>query len=124
MLTLVLGASANPDRYAHLAQQRLMAAGHEVVLVSPKGGQVLGVPVWRDLTEAKAQLQGRQVDTVAVYVGPERLRPMAADLAALAPRRVILNPGTEDAEVAATLRTGGVKVQEACTLVLLGTGAY
>lgn len=122
MLTLILGASPNPDRYAYLAQERLMAAGHAVLPVSPKGGEVLGVPVVRDLAQAKAS--GAKVDTVTLYVGPERLKPMVSDLIALAPRRVIFNPGTEDAEVEAQLRQAGIRTQEACTLVLLGTGQY
>ncbi len=122
MLTLILGASPNPQRYAFLAQQRLMAAGHAVLPVSPKGGEILGVPVARDLAQVLAA--GARVDTVTLYVGPDRLKPMAADLAALAPRRVIFNPGTEDADMEAALRQAGIETQEACTLVLLGTGQY
>ncbi len=122
MLTLILGASSNPDRYAFLAQQRLMAAGHAVLPVSPKGGEVLGAAVARDLAEVLAA--GSKVDTVTLYVGPDRLRPMVADLSALAPRRVIFNPGTEDAAIEAQLRQAGIVTQEACTLVLLGTGQY
>lgn len=122
MLTLILGASPNPQRYAFLAQERLMAAGHAVLPVSPKGGEILGVPVVRDLAQVLAA--GARVDTVTLYVGPDRLKPMAADLAALAPRRVIFNPGTEDADMEAALRQAGIETQEACTLVLLGTGQY
>ncbi len=122
MLTLILGASPNPDRYAFLAQQRLMAAGHGVLPVSPKGGEILGVPVVSDLAAVIAA--GTKVDTVTLYIGPERLKPMAADLIALAPRRVIFNPGTEDEAVEAQLKQAGIVTQEACTLVLLGTGQY
>jgi len=122
MTTLILGASPSPDRYAHLAQERLMSAGYAVLPVSPKGGEILGVPVVRDLAQVLASKA--KVDTVTLYVGPDRLKPMVAELIALAPRRVIFNPGTEDEEAEAQLRQAGVVVQEACTLVLLGTGMY
>ncbi len=40
------------------------------------------------------------------------------------PRRVIFNPGAENPEFEKILADKGIKVVEACTLVLLATGQY
>ena len=66
----------------------------------------------------------RPVDTVTVYVGKARSDGMLDEFLALGARRVIFNPGAENAELAAELREQGVEVLEACTLVLLATGAF
>lgn len=118
MNTLVIGASENTDRYSNIAIRSLRSHGLPVIALGLKSGRVLdvdiltGTPVFSD------------VDTVTLYVGPERLRPLHAYIADLHPRRVIFNPGTEDADFASDLKKKGIEVQEACTLVMLSTGQY
>jgi hypothetical protein len=43
---------------------------------------------------------------------------------ALAPRRVIFNPGTENTELERELERVGILTEEACTLVLLHSGQF
>ena len=64
------------------------------------------------------------VDTVTVYVRPAISSTLREQLLALHPKRVIFNPGTENPELEATLRSAGITAQDACTLVLLRTGEY
>jgi hypothetical protein len=40
------------------------------------------------------------------------------------PGRVLFNPGTESAVLQAKLDEAGIPWEEACTLVLLGTGMF
>ncbi|TVS16731.1 MAG: hypothetical protein EA417_08750 [Gammaproteobacteria bacterium] len=54
----------------------------------------------------------------------DRMLPLAAGIATLAPRRVILNPGAEDSKVVEALLAKGVPVQLACTMVLLDEGRF
>ncbi len=42
----------------------------------------------------------------------------------LGPRRVIFNPGTENAVVIETLSRSGIECVEGCTLVMLKTGQF
>jgi uncharacterized protein len=42
----------------------------------------------------------------------------------LNPRRVIFNPGTENAEFEEILKKNNIEPQEACTLVMLSIGNY
>lgn len=115
----ILGASANPERYARKAFDLLRMHGHRVVPVNPGLTAIDGVPVVPSL----AAISG-PVDTLTLYVGPERLEPLTADIVALRPGRVIFNPGTESATVQAALDAAGISWQEACTLVLLRTGQF
>lgn len=115
----ILGASPKPDRYANKAQTRLMEHSYRVLPISPTGKTVLGVDglkSLRDITEP--------VDTVTLYVSPKNLMPQLEDLLALKPRRVIFNPGTEDKAIQETLEQAGIRVVEACTLVLLSIGQF
>ncbi len=115
----ILGASDKEDRYAYKAQKRLMAHGYAVIPVSPAGKNVLGIDGLKSLREIQ-----QPIDTVTLYVGPKNLQPQLDDLLALQPRRVIFNPGTEDAELQDRLTDAGIHVIEACTLVLLSTDQF
>ena len=115
----VLGASDNPERTAYQAMQRLLDNHHEIIPVSPKGGELFGVKVHPSLAAIN-----ESVDTVTMYVGPDRQGAMLDDIVALKPRRVIFNPGTENPTIYPQLQQAGIAVQEACTLVLLSTQQF
>lgn len=118
MKTLVLGASPNPTRYAYLAVQRLLRHGHEVVAVGLRKGEIEGVPIRTDWPEVS------DVDTITMYVGPDRQQPLYDYILRLNARRVIFNPGTENQELAALLKSRGTEVDYACTLVMLASDQY
>ena len=116
---VIIGASDNPERYSHKALLLLRQHGHEVVPVHPKLSEIEGVPVVADLSAILGP-----VDTVTLYVGPTISLTLKDKLIALKPRRVIFNPGTENAPLQATLTSAGIACEEACTLVLLHTGQF
>jgi hypothetical protein len=64
------------------------------------------------------------IDTLTLYIGPQRSAPMIDDILRLAPKRVIFNPGTESKELAAALNQANIPHWEACTLVMLQTGQF
>ncbi|MEQ1745419.1 MAG: CoA-binding protein [Saprospiraceae bacterium] len=116
--TLVLGATPNPDRYAYRAIHALQRHGHEVVPVGIRPGEVAGLSI----------LQGQpdvpNVDTVTLYIGPERQPAYYDYLLALRPKRIIFNPGTENPDLEQLALKAGIETDEACTLVMLATGQY
>lgn len=116
---VVLGASDNPERTSFQAVERLLANHHEVMPVSPKGGEILGLKVLPALGAIP-----QPVDTLTMYVGPDRQGALIGDIVALKPRRVIFNPGTENPTVYPQLQQAGIAVEEACTLVLLSTHQF
>ncbi len=116
---VIIGASDNPERYSHQAQLLLRQHGHEVVPVHPKLAEIEGVPVVADVSAISGP-----VDTVTLYVGPQISLTLKDKLIALKPRRVIFNPGTENAALEEALTNAGIACEEACTLVLLRTGQF
>lgn len=119
MKVAILGASSKPDRYANLAQVKLLAHGHAVIGINPGLPDLGGVQVVRSIVDLPPE-----VDTLTVYVGPERSSDLSEEILSYGFRRVIFNPGAENPELAAALRESGVEPLEACTLVMLSTGQF
>jgi predicted CoA-binding protein len=116
--TLIIGASPNPDRYAYRAAHMLTVKGHKIVNVGIKNGSVAGVEI-----EKQGSIHD-DIDTVTLYIGPN-LQPQYYNyILETKPKRVIFNPGTENAELENLLTSNGIEPVEACTLVLLSTGQY
>lgn len=115
----VLGASPKPERYSNKAVALLAEKGHTVFPVNPRGGEINGLKCYKSLAEAPQPL-----DTVTLYLSPEISTARAAEIIAANPKRVIMNPGTENPELAAQCRAHGIQVVESCTLVMLRTGQY
>ncbi len=116
-VTLVLGASERPDRYANMAVRRLIGHGHRVVAVGLRPGRIAEVPIVTALPDAS-------IDTVTLYVGPTALEGWRQALLHLKPRRIIFNPGTEHPAFEAEARAHGIATEQACTLVMLAAGTY
>jgi len=115
----ILGASINPNRYSYKTQAALIEKGHTPVPINPKYDQIAGIQCHPDLKS----FQGN-IDTITIYVKPGILSSMTEDIIHIHPRRVIFNPGAECQEVSTRLESAGIKVQNACTLVLLNTSQF
>ena len=116
--TLVLGASTKPDRYAFKAVTMLVDKGHSVLAVGQNAGEVAGVKI-----QTKA-IPLKNIDTVTLYLNPTRQRDYYNYIVEAKPKRVIFNPGTENPEFYQLLKLNDIKVEVACTLVLLTTNQY
>ena len=116
--TLVLGASPNTSRYANLAANRLVRSGHSIVNVGLKKGEVAGVPIEKPVTIHN------DIDTVTLYVGPQHQEELYDYILKTHPKRIIFNPGTENAELRRMANEQGIETEYACTLVLLSIGQY
>lgn len=118
MKTLVIGASEKPERYAHQAVLALVAHGDEVRAIGLREGFIGNVRI------ETGQPEIENVDTVTLYVGPERQADLIDYIIRLNPRRVIFNPGTENPGFQQRLRWASIESVEACTLVMLRTGQW
>lgn len=118
MKTLIIGASANPERYAYKAAHRLLAHGHDIELLGLRPDVVAG----RTIDTEKIAYD--DIHTVTMYVGPQHQPAYYDYIISLSPSRVIFNPGTENPEFERMLSEQGIHAEEACTLVLLGSGQY
>jgi hypothetical protein len=116
--TLILGASTNPEKYAFLAAERLTKYGHEIVPVGVKAGEVMGKTIIQDKTIQT------DIDTITLYVGVQNQKEWYDYILATQPKRLIFNPGTENADLQALASEKGIETVEGCTLVMLGSGLY
>ena len=115
----VLGASPKPARYANQAIRLLQEHGYRVTPIHPKFAEIEGLSVTEDVSAVNDP-----VDTLTLYVGPDRLAPQVEQIVASKPGRVIFNPGTESAELQQALSDAGIEWFEACTLVMLRTNQF
>jgi hypothetical protein len=120
MNVLVLGASPNPERYAYRAALQLHQKGHNCYLLGLKSGEIQGMPIHTVWPAPEEFLP----DTVTLYLGPKAQTVWAENLLNKSFRRVIFNPGTENPAFEEALGARGKECLQACTLVLLATGAF
>ncbi len=118
MKTLIIGASKNPERYSYKAADKLLKHGHEIELLGLRPDEIFGQTID---TEKK---QFTDIDTVTMYVGPQRQAEYFDYIVSLKPRRVIFNPGTENEDFFDILKKNNIEFETACTLVMLETGQY
>jgi len=116
--TLVLGASTNPDRYSFKAINSLVSHNQSVIAIGQNTGDVAGIKI------QTKQIPLKNIHTVSLYLNPARQKDYYNYIIAIAPKRVIFNPGTENPEFSALLKQNNIKAEDACTLVLLTTNQY
>jgi predicted CoA-binding protein len=117
-VTLVLGASPNPERYSFLATNLLNDKGYQVYPFGVKKGNIGNAAILNEWPK------NGSIDTVTLYVGPAGQLEYYDAIMNLAPRRIIFNPGTENPDLQALAASKGIETVVACTLVMLKTGQY
>ena len=115
----VLGASPKEERYSFKAVHMLKEHDHVPIPVHPAGHTVDGVTGVKSLSDID-----EPVDTLTIYVNEKISSGEYENILKLKPRRVVFNPGAENAELAEKLRKEEFEVVEACTLVLLRTEQF
>jgi predicted CoA-binding protein len=116
---VVLGASNKPERYAYQAINRLQHYGHRVIPVHPKLTEINNIPVKTSLAEIQ-----EAIDTLTLYIGPQRSEAIVSDIIALNPKRVIFNPGTESVILEQALSEAGIEYIKDCTLIMLSSHQF
>ncbi len=116
--TLVLGASLKEERYSNVAIHRLRKFNIDTVAIGLRSGVVDDVKIHTD------NVPFTDIDTITLYLNPQRQEPYYDYILSLKPSRVIFNPGTENPEFYKLLQDQGIEVEVACTLVMLSTRQY
>lgn len=118
--TIIVGASKNPSRYAYEAAFALRADGHTIVPMSIKTGMLAG----EKILDLRQHPVVEDVHTITLYISKKHQPEWYDYLLGLNPMRIIFNPGAENEEFKALAEKQGIKVEEACTLVMLRIGVY
>ncbi|MBC7866075.1 MAG: CoA-binding protein [Gloeobacteraceae cyanobacterium ES-bin-316] len=117
-ITLVLGASENPQRYSYLAIRKLTDQGHTVVAIGKKEAKVNDVQIVTNMPSIPG------IHTVTLYLNAQNQKPYYDYILDLNPERIIFNPGAENPELILLAREKDIPTLEACTLVMLSTNQY
>ena len=115
----ILGASSNPERYSYKAVILLAENNYNIFPVHPSEKPIGAIKCYASLSAI-----GEKIDTITVYLGEKNSTPLIDEIISVNPRRIILNPGAENDELQRKCEAAGIKVMEACTLVLLRTGQF
>lgn len=118
--TLIIGSTPKPGKYAQQAARMLNEREFDFVPMGIQEGQVLGKEILNIYD--KPQIEG--VDTLNLYINPQRQKEWYDYMLSLHPKRIIFNPGTENQELKKLAEAKGIECLEACTLVMLSIGAY
>ena len=118
MKTVVIGASAKTDRYSNRAVRMLHKYGHDVIALGFEHAIIENTIIETDWKVYE------NIDTVTLYVNPQRQKEYYNYIFSLKPKRVIFNPGTENAELEQLCFDNNIQPIEACTLVMLSTGQF
>ena len=116
---VVLGASNKPHRFAYKAMVMLQEYGYRIVPVHPKLENIDGLVVKHKLENIQ-----QPVDTLTLYIGPERSVELIESIVNLNPGRVILNPGTESDPLELALLNNDIPFVKDCTLLMLEHGRF
>lgn len=119
-VTIVLGASEKEGRYSNMAVRSLVSKGIPVIAIGNRKGKIGGVEISTRLPEP----EGLSVDTITLYLNAVNQRGYYDFILAVAPDRIIFNPGAENPVLEKMAANAGIETLEACTLVMLSTGQY
>jgi predicted CoA-binding protein len=115
-VAVILGASADRSKFGNKSVRAHLRAGYDVIPVNPKTGVIEGIATASSLSDVDAE----DISRVSVYLPPSIGITLLAQIAALNPDEVWLNPGTADAALIAEAKSIGLNAIEGCSIVELG----
>jgi predicted CoA-binding protein len=119
-LTVLAGASTNPERYAYIAAMSLQGHGYEFIPIGIKNGQVAG----KDILDIRQKPELPDIHTLTIYICPKNQEKYIAYFLSLSPKRIIFNPGAENRVLEEKANVLGIETVNGCTLVMLSIGAF
>jgi predicted CoA-binding protein len=111
----VIGASNDRTKFGNKAVRAYRRQGYEVYPVNPRETMIEGIPAYKSIRD----LPVRPAE-ISVYVHPEILLGLLADIAKRGCDELWLNPGTESEEVLAEAQRLGLNVIQACSIIGVG----
>jgi predicted CoA-binding protein len=117
--TLVLGASANPDRFSYKAIQKLQRMNHEVIAIGRKDVNLENIKIRKGMPK-----DIDLIHTVTMYINAQNQKEYYNYILSLHPERIIFNPGTINPELADLAKKEGIEVIDNCMLSMLNSGIF
>jgi predicted CoA-binding protein len=111
----VIGASNDRHKYGNKAVRAYQQRGFTVYPVNPSESEVEGLAAYKSILDLPVR-----PNLVSVYVRPEILRGLLADIAAKGCDELWLNPGTESEAVLAEAGRLKLNAIQACSILSVG----
>jgi predicted CoA-binding protein len=118
-LTLVLGASAKPERFSYDAVRKLQKNNIPVIAVGKREADLGDIMISKTVSE---NITG--IHTITLYMSAANQKEYYSLIFSLNPKRIIFNPGTSNQELAEMARRKGIEVVYDCMLVMLNKGIF
>jgi uncharacterized protein len=118
-ITLVLGASAKPERFSYDAIRSLQKNNIPVIPIGKRDADLGDIKITKVLPDGIAT-----VHTITLYLSAKNQKEYYSFIFSLNPKRIIFNPGTINPELAQMARKKGIEVVNGCMLVMLNKGIF
>lgn len=118
-ITLVLGASPNPDRFAYKAVRSLQRRNIPVIAIGRRDVDLGNLKIRKGMPEDIGD-----VHTITLYMSAKHQKEYYKFILSLHPKRIIFNPGTINPELADIAKKEGIEVVDDCMLVMLNKGKF
>jgi predicted CoA-binding protein len=103
------------SKFGNKSLRAYQQKGYVVYPVNPCETKIEGTRVYKSVSDVPVR-----PDIATIYLLPEKLLPLLADIAAKGCDEVWLNPGTESDPVLAEAERLGLNIVQACSIVGLG----
>ncbi len=118
-VTLVLGASPNPDRFSYKAVRSLQRRNLPVIAIGRRDVDLGNLKIRKGMPDDIGN-----VHTITLYMNSRNQKEYYKYILSLHPQRIIFNPGTTNQELADMAKKEGIEVVNDCMLVMLNTGRF
>lgn len=118
-VTLVLGASPNPERFAYKAIISLRRRNIPIVAIGRRDVDLGVLKIRKGMPEDIGPIH-----TISVYMNAKNQKEYYNYILSIHPKRIIFNPGTANKEFADIIKKEGIEVVNNCMLVMLNTGKF
>ena len=96
---------------------KLKENNYEVFAFGNRPGKVMGIKI-------STEFPKMEIDTLTLYLNSKNQKQYYNNIINLNLKRIIFNPGAENEELSIIARQKGIKVMNACTLVMLSIGNF
>ena len=116
----ILGISSEKTRYSFMAYEKFLNLGYNNIFgINPKKPVLQKIKVVEKINDLE-----QSIDTLTIYVSPSISSNLIDEIVALSPKRIILNPGSENNELETIALKHNIEVIKGCTLVMLSTNQF
>lgn len=118
-ITMILGASPNPERVSYDAIISLQIKKIPVIAIGRKDYDLGYIKILREIPEDVGNIH-----TIALYMSSVHQKEFYDRILSIKPKRIIFNPGTQNPELESLAMEHGIEVVDGCLLVMLKTGQF